>query len=394
MLIFQHHTYICNKGVLIHLPLYMNLTLLGEILLILFSVCALIQLLYLVFQLPAVGFSMDNKGQAVQQPVSVIICARNELKNLRTFLPSILEQDYPKYQVVVVNDCSWDESAKYLEEMADAYPHLKIVTIKEQEKYPHGKKLALTLGIKGADHELLLMTDADCKPASSTWIKETVSQFTEGKDIVIGYGAYQKENGLLNKWIRFDTVYNALFFLGRAMKGKAYMGVGRNLAYRKSLFFANKGFANHYHIMSGDDDLFVNETATTKNTSVSLSPESFTYSKPKTSWTTWMHQKRRHMSTGVYYNGRDQRYLGAWFLSLSGFYIFAIILIILKQYPEVIVSMFAIRLIIQMIVFGKGMQKLKENDLIWLTPLFDAFTAFSYPVLSVSSLVIKTKTWK
>jgi biofilm PGA synthesis N-glycosyltransferase PgaC len=368
--------------------------LLGEIFLLLFAITAVIQLGYLLFQLPVTGFKMLKEEGTAQPPVSIIICARNELKNLRAFLPSVLEQDYPKFQVVVVNDCSWDESAKYLEEMADAYPHLKIVTIKEQEKYPHGKKLALTLGIKGADHDFLLMTDADCKPASAAWLKRMASHFSEGKEIVIGYGAYMKEPGLLNKWIRFDTVYNALFFLGRAINGKAYMGVGRNLAYRKSLFFANKGFARHYHIMSGDDDLFVNETATASNTAVCLEPEAFTLSKPKTSWTAWLHQKRRHMSTGVHYKGSDQRYIGAYFLSLSGFYILTIILIILKQYPEVVVSMFTIRLIIQMIVFGKGMQKLKENDLLWFTPVFDAFTAFSYPVLSVSSLVIKTKTWK
>lgn len=369
-------------------------TILGELLLILFGITAVIQLIYLLFQLSVTGFKVTKSGGASQPPVSVIICARNELKNLRSFLPSVLEQDYPKYQVVVVNDCSWDESAAYLEEMADAYPHLKVVTIKEQEKYPHGKKLALTLGIKGADHEFLLLTDADCKPASTQWIKEMASHFTDGKDLIIGYGAYLKEGGMLNKWIRFDTVYNALFFLGRAINGKAYMGVGRNLAYRKSLFFANKGFASHYHIITGDDDLFVNETATRTNTSVCLDPIAFTYSKPKATLTAWMHQKRRHMSAGVHYKGKDQRYLGLYFMSLTGFYVLTIILLILKQYPEVIVSMFTIRLIIQMIVFGKGMQKLKENDLIWFTPVFDAFTAFSYPVLSVSSLVIKTKTWK
>lgn len=372
----------------------MELAQLGEGLLILFVIAAAVQYIYLLFQLSVTGFKATDNPTGDLKPVSVLICARNELKNLRVFLPSILEQDYPVFQVVVVNDCSWDESGKYLEEMADAYPNLKVVTLKEQEKYPHGKKLALTLGIKGADHDLLLMTDADCVPASKTWIKEMTAHFKPGKEIVIGYGAYSKESGLLNKWIRFDTVYNALFFLGRAINGKAYMGVGRNLAYRKSLFFANKGFANHYHIISGDDDLFVNETANQTNTSVCLSPTAFTYSKPKTTWTSWLHQKRRHMSTGVSYKGSDQRYLGAYFFTHTLFYSLTIILLILKLYPEVIVSMFTIRLIIQMIVFGKGMQKLKENDLIWLTPVFDAFTAFSYPVLSASSLVFKTKTWK
>ncbi len=372
----------------------MNVELIGEGILVLFCLAALIQCYYLLFDLSQLGFTKAKVPDGATPPVSIIICARNETKNLRTFLPDVINQDYPEFQVIVVNDCSWDESGKYLEEMADAFPNLKIVTLKEQEKYPHGKKLALTLGIKGAAHEYLLLTDADCLPASRNWLRSMAQNFVTGKDLVIGYGAYQKLPGLLNKWIRFDTAYNAMFFLSRALKGKAYMGVGRNLAYRKSLFFNNKGFANHYHLMSGDDDLFVNETASATNTAVEINPDSFTYSIPKTSWSMWLFQKKRHMSTGAYYRSADQFYLGTYFGSLTFFYLLAIILILLKQSPAVVVLMFTIRLTIQLVVFGKGMQKLKENDLIWLMPFFEIIMAFTYPLVSASNLVIKTKTWK
>jgi len=144
------------------------------------GLAALIQLYYLLIEMSGPGFraAKANVNASVQPPVSVIICARNELKNLRNFLPSILDQDYPNYQVVVVNDCSWDESGKYLEEMEDAYPQLKVVTLNEQEKYQHGKKFALTLGIKGAAHEHLLLTDADCKPAGKNWIRTMAAAFT------------------------------------------------------------------------------------------------------------------------------------------------------------------------------------------------------------------------
>ncbi|MBL0095643.1 MAG: glycosyltransferase [Bacteroidetes bacterium] len=305
-----------------------------------------------------------------------------------------MDQDYPDYQVVVVNDCSWDESGKYLDEMEDAFKNLKIVNIREQEKYQHGKKFALTLGIKAAVHEHILLTDADCKPADRNWIRQMMAGFTDKKEIVIGYGAYDKEPGLLNKWIRFDTVMNALLYLGRAMKGKEYMGVGRNMGYTKSLFFRNKGFANHYHIMSGDDDLFINETATRDNTSVVIEPESFTYSKPKISLFTWIYQKRRHMSAGSYYKSRDRIFVGNYYFSLFLFWLMLILAILVKLNWQIVVGIVAIRLTIQMIVCWKGYKKLAESDVFLFIPFFDLFSAFAYPLLAVSNLFIKTKSWK
>ena len=198
----------------------------------------------------------------------------------------------------------------------------------------------------------------------------------------------------MNKLIRFDTTWIAMNYLSMALAKLPYMGVGRNLAYRKELFFQNKGFANHYHIMSGDDDLLVNETATQSNTAVELDPGSFTYSIAKKSWSDWLIQKKRHMSTGIHYNSSDKIYLGTYFGSLSLFYLTAIILLFMKQTASVVVLMLIIKLAIQLVVFGKGMQKLKENDLIWLTPIFEILMAVTYPFVAVSNLIFKTKSWK
>ena len=192
-------------------------------LLVLVGLTGVIQLYYLLFQFSGVGFKkISTPSIEKQEPVSLIICARNELKNLRQFLPEILNQDYPQYQVVVVNDCSWDESSRYLEEMEDAHFNLKVITINEQEKYQHGKKFALTLGIKGAAYEKLIFTDADCVPSSNQWLKKMAASFSVNKEIVIGYGAYQKQSGFLNKWIRFDTAQNGLLFLSREI-GRAHV---------------------------------------------------------------------------------------------------------------------------------------------------------------------------
>lgn len=366
----------------------------GKMLLALFSVFFLVQLIYYLFIFSKLAFYKMQNQVSKTHPVSLIICARNELKNLRINLPLILEQDYPDYQVIVVNDCSWDESGKALEEYEDLYPRLKVVTIQEQERYKHGKKFALALGIKAATNEILLLTDADCRPAGKKWLMEMTKNISEVKDIVIGYGAYQKTSGLLNKWIRFDTVFNAIQYLSRAMSGNAYMGVGRNLCYKRSLFFKNKGFASHYHILSGDDDLFVNETATSKNVSVELTPESFTFSKPKESFGSWLNQKKRHISTGNLYKPSHQFMLGLFYLSHVFFYLTLAALLILKIKPEIVISAYAFRLLIQLLIFGKSMQKLNELDILWLIPVFDIFIVLIYPILAISNMFIKNKKWK
>src|ERR1043166_9402215 len=199
------------------------------------------------------------------QPVSVIIAARNEYHNLEKNLKSILEQAYPEFEVIVVNDCSWDDSQKLLEYYQEVYPHLNICKLVEQEKYPTNKKFALTIGIKAAKYDYLAFTDADCVPESSQWLRLMQSQFTPSKEIVLAYSPYKKQPGFLNLFIRFEASFTALSYFSAALAGNAFMGVGRNLAYTKDLFFRNKGFASHQHILSGDDDLFVNENANKNN---------------------------------------------------------------------------------------------------------------------------------
>lgn len=358
------------------------------------AVALLVQLIHYLGLFSRLSFFKVPDRKSTAEPVTVIICARNELKNLRENLEMVLNQDYPEYQVVVVNDCSWDESGKYLEEIQPQYPHLKIVTINEQEKYRHGKKFALSLGIKAAKYELLLLTDADCHPMSKNWISRMVSGYKPGIEIVIGYGAYRKEPGLLNKWVRMDTVFNAVQYLSAALRHNTYMGVGRNLSYRKALFFRNKGFASHNHIMSGDDDLFVNETATSANVAVELHPESFTGSASRKTFGSWLNQKKRHMSTGNHYKQSHKMMIGSFFLSQFVFYAAILTLLIAGIHPEWVLALFGLRLLVQLLIFGTAMKKLGELDILWILPLFDILVVFLYPSLSVSNLLFKDKTWR
>ncbi len=357
-------------------------------------IAAIIQLgvYWLVYRRLAFYHPGDKSRET--KTVSVIICARNESVRLKKYLPVVLEQEYDSYEVIVVNDCSWDESGELLEEFSKKYSHLKIVTIKEQEKYRHGKKFALTLGIKAASNEYLVMTDADCVPAGKHWLSRMQRNFTQGKEIVLGYGAYAREAGIINKLIRFDAFFTAVQYLSAALGGNPYMGVGRNLAYTKSLFFKSKGFAKHNHIISGDDDLFVNENATPSNTSVETDAGSITYSETKKTFSEWFRQKRRHMSTGIYYKPSHKASLALQNGSACLFYILLIALLILRFEWRILLSLYAFSLLVRLPIIYKASVKLNEKDLVWAFPLLDIINSFLQPVFFTANLITKQKTWK
>lgn len=351
----------------------------------------LVQSIYYLFVFSKFAFDKPlNIMNSDLPPVSVIISAKNEITNLREFLPLVLAQQYPDFEVLVVNDGSWDETAEYIEELMKTEPRLRLVDVKVEEKYQKGKKLALTLGIKAATHEWLLFTDADCRPLTENWIREMANGMTSDKEIVLGYSRYKRKNSLLNLFIRWETFYTAIQYLSYALKGNAYMGVGRNMAYRKSLFFKVKGFASHIHLMAGDDDLFVNETANSSNVAVIYNYESFVESLPKTSIGTWITQKRRHIFTGKFYKAKHKFSLGLFNVSQILFYVFlALSLVFCMDYIYYIIAVFAFRFIIQAVIFYNGMKKLRITNIFGLFWLMDIFTALYF--LTIGSIALLTK---
>lgn len=262
---------------------------------------AFVFLYVLVFWWRFVFFKQKNSNVLSYPRISVIIAARNEEDNLFNNLETILNQDYPEFEVIVVNHQSSDDTKHILGALQKQYAHLKVIEIERNKHLKIGKKLPITLGVKGARYEHLLFTDADCRPTSNQWIRNMSEQFSEKKDIVLGYGPYKKEKGFLNTLIRFDTVQIAINYFSFALNGLPYMGVGRNMAYKKTRFEAVGGFKSHYGLASGDDDLFIRDAANRKNVSICLSKESFCYSEPKTTWTEWFKQKQRHYSTAGSY---------------------------------------------------------------------------------------------
>ncbi|MGB8490464.1 MAG: glycosyltransferase [Bacteroidales bacterium] len=339
---------------------------------VIFGLSAIVQIFYyLYFYLSAGRFRHQETGNDFKGPVSVIICARNEEENLRKFLPAVLEQDYPEFEVIVVNDCSEDNSFEVLGGFLKKYPNLKVSNIVKDPKFTHNKKFAQFIGIKASANELLLFTDADCYPESGQWIRNMVSHFDDNTSFVLGYGGYIGLKGFLNKYIRSDSMTIAMQYMGLALRGIPYMGIGRNLAYRRSLFFGTKGFAGHNQLASGDDDLFVNAHASAANTAVEFRKESHTRSLPAATAEEWLKQKKRHFTTARYYKQADKLILAAEPFSRVLFYgLFAVLVSALFLWP-VVVGIFAVRLIIQVIVVNMSQKRFNEPGILLYVLLFD-----------------------
>lgn len=323
-------------------------------------------------------------------PVSVIICARNEDVNLKNHLPLVLNQDYPQFEVIVVDDNSEDGTLEYLHYLAHKEPRLKKVRVGEVNRLMAGKKFPLTLGIKAATYETLVLTDADCKPANDQWLKQILACYTPEKEIVIGYGAYNSEKGFLNALIRFETLAAAMNYFSFALAGIPYMGVGRNLSYKKELFFKHGGFSDHRTIPSGDDDLFINKVATKKNTAISIQKSSFTYSAPKQTYAEWKEQKKRHLSTARFYKAKHKFLLSLYPITQLICWILMPVLLLFLFMWYYVAGLFLLRWIIQRILFTSVMKKLDEKDLISSIELFDLLQVFYYFVFARAAMV-KTK---
>lgn len=364
--------------------------------LVAFYIVVAIQCIYYVlFTTPLLSKKKKKKKELNNPPISVLICAKNEAENIRTFLPSIISQNYQgSFEIVLINDRSTDTTGDVFKEFAEKHDSIKVVTIDDCENFWGNKKYALTLGIKAASHEHLLFTDADCKPKSENWIQEMASSFSRGKNIVLGYGSYQKiKSSFLNKIIRYETVLTAIQYFSYAKIGLPYMGVGRNLAYTKTNFFKVNGFIKHIKIKSGDDDLFINEVATSKNTTISIEEESFTESIPKQTFNEWIRQKRRHISTANHYKVKHKVALGIFYISQILFFILGVTLLLLIEEKQLLILLISLRYTILFLSFGLFSNKLKETDLIILVPFIEISLIFIQLYIYLKNKVADPVQW-
>ena len=310
-------------------------------------------------------------------PLSVIIVAKDAAHELQENLPSILEQDYPEFEVIVIYDHSADDCDDVLKLLEDKYPNLYHTFIPDSARYISHKKLGITMGIKASRHDWLVFTESNCHPQSNQWLKQMARNFTPATEIVLGYSNYEKASGWFNKKITFDTLLNSMRYLGMAIAGHPYMGTGRNLAYRKSLYYKQKGFAAHLNLQRGEDDLFINETANGHNTRVETSPESLIrISMPKYK-RIWCEEKISYAATSRLFKGTARYLMGFETCSRLLFYAVTITTIVISIFLHqwitlgIAVLLWATRFVMQLIVFRKTAQAFGERKFCALLPVFD-----------------------
>ncbi|SDH06965.1 Glycosyltransferase, catalytic subunit of cellulose synthase and poly-beta-1,6-N-acetylglucosamine synthase [Dyadobacter soli] len=343
-----------------------------------------VQLFYYLFFFTRLAFYGKGANYGNTMPgVTVLVCAWNERENLTELIPLLDAQEYPEYEVILLDDRSDDGSEEYIREHINGWKNIRYIRINDQFDHVTPKKYALTVGMKQAKYPIALMTDADCRPASNHWITAMTSRVTEDKDIVLGFSPYFKQKGLLNWFIRCETFYAAVQYLSFTLAGMTYMGVGRNILYKRSVFFANKGFYTHKHVFGGDDDIFLNEVSTSSNTTISIEEDSFVYSVPKTNWKDWFRQKRRHISVSRYYKPRNKVLLGMLSASHIAIWFFGLLTLawglitkdmLLLQYLGIV---FGVRWAIQcflLIIINVKLDKTVE----WFSFLLMDFALFVY----------------
>ena len=309
--------------------------------------------------------------------VSVIICARNESENLARFLPAVLKQKYPKFEVIVVNDGSTDESTDLLKKMTEQYPNLYQTFLPMGAKYMSRKKMCVTVGIKAAHYDHLLLVDADCEPASDQWIANIMRHYASGTSVVLGYTGYKGNNGFLDNMIAYDMMFEAMRFMGFALQKKPYRGVSGNLSYSKELFSAKKGFTSHLILSYGDDDLLIRDIATKQNTAVCVEPEAVTWSHRDLTMNSFLYQREKQMETYAEYLPSTKFRISSEIISRYIFYLLALVLLVMFAVWTDFISMgivaflFLIRLITQLVVFTKTSNALTERKFTLSIVLYD-----------------------
>lgn len=326
-------------------------------------------------------------------PVSVVVCAKNEKANLKSYLPLLLEQNYHNYEVVVIIDHSSDGSFDYVETMAKQSDKLKVYSFQEQ-KLSGGKKEALQFGISKAKHEHVLLTDADCYPGSKRWITHMSSGFTEKNELVLGIGVYDAGNSkLLSKIVQWDSLMIAIQYLSYSLRDKTYMSVGRNVGYTKNLFLKAEGFNSHLNVSSGDDDLFVQDAESKTLTSIIVTPESHTHSPASRSWKAFFKQKSRHFTTAKKYKPSILFILGFYQFCILVFYTTLIAGFFINEDPILLLTMFFVKNFVQAAIFKRIFFKIGVRVQLIPFLFFDIIWVLLLTIINVKRILSPRTAW-
>jgi len=365
---------------------------------IIFCVFVAVVVLQLVYYLVIFGKFSFAKPQVItpkRLSVSVIVCAKNDAEKVRELIPVLLSQNYPDFELVLIDNASSDETLDVFEEFEKQHRNIRLVKVENNEAFWGNKKYALTLGIKAASKDYMVFTDADCYPTSADWIMNMTSQFTLNKTIVLGYSAYEKLAGsFLNKIIRYDAVLRATQQFAWAKTGRPFTGNGRNLAYKKDEFFKRNGYINHMNILTGEDALFINDAAGKKNTAICYTPDSFTYSKAKKTFKAFTKDKRKAAFTASFFKPFDRLQLKFFILLQAAFFILTIVLLILQFNWMLLVPVIVVRYIAGWVTMAQSAARLKEKDAVYWYPIMEIIIIFTQLYVYIANLTSKPVHWK
>lgn len=367
---------------------------LSFIILIIFCISLIIQLLYHWGLFSKVAFFKKGgrpKLDEELEPVSIVLCARDAYEYLVELIPALLKQDYPDFEIVVVNDCSDDETEEYLKDLERQESRVKPVQLKQHLNFFNGKKFPLSMGIKSAQNDLIVLTDCNCMPVNDQWLRSMVNRYNSRTEIVIGYSPFVQKKSVLNRIMRFDSLQNGLLYLSAALNRHPYMGVGKNLSYRKELFYRNKGFISHYTTTVGDDDLFISQVANKKNTEVLIDAENAILCTTPSNFRLWMRQKSSRYSTIPKYSPRARLSLSLFYLSQFLFYASFIALLCMQPafsiangaafYIPILAFFFLLRFGTQLFIYYKASKRLGEKGLLPGLIVYDFMFAVLSPLL-------------
>ena len=317
-------------------------------------------------------------------PLSIVISADDVTEKLEQQLPLLLKQDYPNYEVIVINDSTRAEEKEatndLLERLATQHTNLHYSFTPESARYISRKKLSLTLGIKASKYDWIVFTEPGFCPTSNQWLKKMARNFTPETSIVFGYAGYNEVKGWKNRKLIYASALDAIRYLGLALTKSPYKAYGKNLAYRKELFYENKGYSSHLNLLRGEDDLFINKTATAKNTRVEVSPESILKYMPNNSNRYWKNETQNYLLSSYFYKGRQRYLLGfetfSKFLFIAGV-IAGIVMSLLSfsyLWGAIFLALYLFRYLFQGIILNKNFQLLGYKKLFVLSlPLLDVW---------------------
>lgn len=368
-----------------------------------------VNLLYWVFVFSALSSyrqsrRKDHGTEELSERSAVIIPVRYESDLSASCISSFAEQYPQTHELLIVDDHAGIDSIcqdfisklylnradqQSLDSTEAGFPIIRVI----KNGYRQGKKYALSYGIGQTERELIVFTDSDCYAASSKWLLKIIAPFkNENIDIVLGYSPYISRN-LLGLFIRFETFMAALQYFSYALRGMPYMGVGRNMAFRKSLFLTNRGFDSHLDLISGSDDLFVSEAAHSGNVAIEINPDSFVYTYPPESLKDFIKQKTRHISTSFRYHWKHKILLGLYSMSHSAFYLFSMVLLFSGEI-RIALSLLLLRYLIIALVSFRSFERLEEKKLFYLFPFLDFLMFIYYIIMPFFYFFYDKKRWK